>query len=354
MTKVLIHNSICDEELKQILKSTEEHLDIIAWLLKVKNENPFRIRAWLKAKVKLYSLEDRFIELVNQRALSSIDDIGSTIETEIYHFLESNLESHYLKSLLLEVPQFLVPYKLNHDIRNILAKVAHRVPCQSELELLFFCQCNYLKVHQILNKQEERQLKNYFYQMKSFPSLELQTSKIFGFYLHSPRSLKDYLDTEQTFLCQNQWLFHPDGFDSNSDQILIQNPNRPSQVKTLKQFENQYISRPQAIIDLTLCSQFFNEKLRFSDDFLACVQQHKSAFLLPLDEQLYDQVYNTIYSIQQTMDPSGFIFSLTSQDFLIYSPKMLMQLMVTCNLSEKQILNFSNAQQILRFLQRFS
>lgn len=354
MTKTLIHNSICDEELKQILKSTEEHLDIIAWVLKVKNENTFRIRAWLKAKAKLYSLEDRFIELVNQRALSSVDDIGATIEKEIYHFLESDLHSHYLQTLLLEIPQFLLEYKLNHDIRNILAKVTHRVVCQSEQELLFFCQCNFFKAHQVLYKQEERQLKNYFYQSRLLDEVELSPSRVYGFYLHSPRNLKDYSESEKEFLSQTQWLFHPEGYESSAEQILIQNPKRNPQFKTLKLFERFYLSNPQAILDLTTCSEFFTTTLNFSDEFISWVNKDKAAFLLPLDEQVYDQVYGAIHQIRKQISQSGFLFSLTTSEFLIHSPQMLKSLIVNCGLQEKQILNFSIDQQILRFLQRLS
>ncbi|MCO4783118.1 MAG: hypothetical protein KC646_12410 [Candidatus Cloacimonetes bacterium] len=354
MTKTLIHNSICDEDLKQVLKSIEDHLDTIAWVLSVNNENTFRTRAWSKAKAKLYSLEGRLIDLVNQRALSSVDGIGNTIEAEIYHFLESNQQSHYLNGLLLEIPAFLIKYKLNHEIRNILAKVNHRYPCQSEQEILFFCLCDFFKFHQILYKQQERHLKNYFYQEKQMDSPSLKLGLIHGFYLHSPRNLKDYDATEKDFLNQCQWLFHPIDFGSSSEQVLIQNPKRSLQFKSSNDFEQFCMTSHQAIIDVTLCSDFFTDHLSFSDEFLTWVQKHRAAFLLPLDDQLYDQVFGLICKILQHNPHSGFLFSLISIDFLQNSPNILLNLIVKCRLSEKQILNFSSSQQILRFLQRFS
>ncbi|PCJ21475.1 MAG: hypothetical protein COB02_02465 [Candidatus Cloacimonadota bacterium] len=349
-----INISISDEELETLIHKVENHLDIIAWVLKVKNENNFRIRAWLKAKIKLYGLKDRFIELINNKTLSTIEDIGQSIENEIYHFLESDNCSHYLQNLQLDIPQFLLNYKLEYNIRNTLAKANHKIESQSQNEVLFFCLLDYFKSHQILYTQEERKLKDYFYHTIDFDKATLIPSKTLGFYLHSPRLLNSYHTNEQIFLNQVDWLFHPSNYDKNDLQCLIEIPKRHSQFKNISNFEKYHNDHQFPFVDMSLLSHFFTKDFIFSKQFLDSIASRNIAYLLPLENTLYDSLNHTIKMILSHNSNSGFLFSLVSANFLDTSPQILASLMQKFKISEKQILNFSSSKQILKFLQRFS
>ncbi|MCJ8347110.1 hypothetical protein MJH12_16330 [bacterium] len=354
LPKALIHINISDQDLETLIKDVETHLDQIAWLLKVKNENHFRIRAWLKAKSKIYGIAERFVELVNQRILSSINEIGESIEAEIYHFLENNGESHYLNGLQLEVPQFLLKYRFDLHIRNALAKASHSVHFQSENELLFFCLMDYFKSFQMLYSPEERKLKDYFYKDLGKRQTQLIPSKVRGFYLHSPRVLDKYGEQEVCFLNQLDWIFHNQDYSTKEEQCCIQNPKRIPQFSNIQSFETYYSEHHLPIIDLSQLSLFFQEGFFLSTQFLDLIAQRKSAYLFCLENSFYSQNQEWIQKIRQHNAKSGFIFSLLSSSFLKESPLILATLIDQCQLSEKQILNFSSQNQILRFLQRFS
>ncbi len=79
-------------------------LDNIADILQIKDENPFKIRAYRKAAESIYHLDEDLKDLLEQERLQEIPGVGKAVKDKISELMETG-SCRYYEKLLNEVPQ---------------------------------------------------------------------------------------------------------------------------------------------------------------------------------------------------------------------------------------------------------
>jgi DNA polymerase (family 10) len=79
-------------------------LDNIADILQIKDENPFKIRAYRKAAESIYHLDEDLKDLLEQERLQEIPGVGKAVKDKISERMETG-SCRYYEKLLNEVPQ---------------------------------------------------------------------------------------------------------------------------------------------------------------------------------------------------------------------------------------------------------
>ncbi len=82
-------------------------LESIADMLELKNDNPFRVKAYRKAAHSVYHLDEDLRDLYLRNAVKEVKGIGSTIQDQIEELIETEGCSYY-EQLSKEVPQGLL------------------------------------------------------------------------------------------------------------------------------------------------------------------------------------------------------------------------------------------------------
>lgn len=79
-------------------------LDHIADLLQIKEENPFKIRAYRKAAQAIYRLDQDLYQLHQEKRLDEIPGVGKTVQAKIIEMLETGTLMYY-EGLVKEIPE---------------------------------------------------------------------------------------------------------------------------------------------------------------------------------------------------------------------------------------------------------
>ncbi len=82
-------------------------LESIADMLEIKNDNPFRVKAYRQAAHSVYHLDEDLRNLYFRNAVNEVQGIGSTIQAQVEEMLETGCSSYYEK-LSWEVPPGLL------------------------------------------------------------------------------------------------------------------------------------------------------------------------------------------------------------------------------------------------------
>lgn len=338
-----------DNELVDLRKSLENFLDEISLLHELDTDNPYRIRAYRRAKGRLYRHEGQLPELIRTKALRSIDGIGDSISQQIQDFVFHEGAPPGLAALRLTFPSFLIELLADQTLRASLLKIYKVYPIQSAEELLILLDT---RIFGSLLPIPEGDLKELLQKLVSPLSTEnsniatLPRLKGAGTYVQDPKLL---LKDDEDFISALSWLLYGGSpLPTHSDQARIRHQFHLKRPRLCADFIDEIKESLNPVVDFLRYPGLFQPSLILEASFLELCQEQQKIFMIPLHPLLRSSITQLVAKIKDFK--IGVLFGLAMPGLGVQLLQELGYLHNQIGLDPRKIFNFQPAEVLLRHL----
>lgn len=345
-----ISYAFTDNELHALRAILEKYLDEFALLLELNAENPHRVRAYRKARARLYRHEQELPQLIRSRTLRSIDGIGESISEQINDFCDHDGRSSHLEAMQLRLPPFLVQLLNEKELQSTLIKIYKAYPVQSPEELIILVHTRIVGSLLPITEQVLKQLMVQLEGLVGYESIPLANpSQLKGAATYVQNSSLLLQESEQDFINSLSLLLYGGGaLPANSEQVRIRHQFHLNRPRLGVDFIEEVKESSNPLVDFLRYPGLFQGGLGLEESFLKLCEERQKIFLIPLHPLLRSAIIKILAQVNNF--EIGILFGLAMPGLKAGLPQEIAHLQNYLKLDPRRIFNFQPAEVFLRSL----